>query len=563
MSFPVQKIFPGTLGTAWKDEMQRFTAGNIVARLWKSDSSLWLAQQHEVPIIESNLGWLRLPERIEPYISQVVDMAKALNAQGLDQMVIVGMGGVNLAAAAVLCLQGENAGKRTYLLDTTDPDAINKLKSKLHFERTLFAFASKSGKRIETHALLLYFLDLLKAQGISSPGKHFVAFTEKNSYLASLAVEYKFREVFFDPPGINSRYSGLIHFGLLLSGVAQLDQITLMKAILAMKSACGPLAQFADNPAAALASFLAAGESQGLNRLIILSSDELFYFAYRIAQLVGISTSGSGRGLVPIFGQSSLALETLQRKCLVVILTIKDQPKDQPSQLPELRNLGVPVVDIELQGAGDFAAEIFKWEIATALACVPMGINCFQNEDGHGNLARVAAKLENIIAMRDSLAPGERVKERGIHLFVEGQTRRLISGLSLQDALRTFLELRNKDSYIVICPFFEAIPDYLETLRLLRDRMRDSLGMPVQISSGPRYLYALGKIYREGPANGIFIIITAEPGNDVAIPGAGYTFGEMQLAFAITEFEALQHSRLKRLSDVVIQALAQVRRNTG
>jgi transaldolase / glucose-6-phosphate isomerase len=92
----------------------------------------------------------------------------------------------------------------------------------------------------------------------------------------------------------------------------------------------------------------------------------------------------------------------------------------------------------------------------------------------------------------------------------------------------------------------------------------------VQISSGPRYLYTLGKAYKEGPPNGIFMIVTAEPGEDVAIPGAGYTFGELQTAFALAEFGALEVPRkhairlhltpgsekgLKQLSDVVIQAL--------
>jgi hypothetical protein len=107
--------------------------------------------------------------------------------------------------------------------------------------------------------------------------------------------------------------------------------------------------------------------------------------------------------------------------------------------------------------------------------------------------------------------------------------------------------------------------------------MRFELGMPVQVTVGPRYLQALGWSYKEGPPHGIFIVITAEPVEDVAIPGADYTFGGLQLAPALAECEALEQAEkhsirlhlselseksLKQLADVVIQAVAQIRRVT-
>jgi transaldolase / glucose-6-phosphate isomerase len=347
---------------------------------------------------------------------------------------------------------------------------------------------------------------------------------------------------------------------------------------LAMKEVCGPARQISENPAAALASFLAVGASQGLSRLIILSSDERYYFAYRIAQLVSVSTSGEGRGLVPIFAGSSVALETLKRKSLVVILSKRGQPNGEVAQLQELRNHGIPVVEIDLPSTDNFAAEIFKWEIATALACVPMGVNCFQREDAQGNLGTMSDKVGTIIATGNSASPRERVKELSISLFVEGETRRLVSSLSVRDALQTFLELRDTDGYIAICPFFELTPAYIAVLDPLRDRMTKALGIPVQISVGPRYLYALGKIYKHGPANGIFILITTVPEEDLAIPGAGYSFGEVLTASALSEAQTLENlgkrtirlhlsegseKGLKEFSDVVIQALARIRGSAG
>jgi transaldolase / glucose-6-phosphate isomerase len=498
VSLPVQKVWPGVLINDWKHELQRCRAENVLQRFWKRDSSLWPAEEHEVPLVKSNLRWLDLPAQIEPGVNRLIECANMAEQEGLDHFVFVAMGASNLAAAAILNVHGGNGGKRITLLDTTDPAALCKLEMDLPFERTLFVFSNKSGKRIETHALLLYFMEKLKLAGIKSPGKQFVAFTEEGSYLATLARQYRFRDVFFDPPGIFGRYSGLIHFSFFLSAVTQVDKAELLESILGMRDACGPSPNIADNPAAAMAALFAAAEQQGFTRLVLLTSPELDHFAYRIAQLVGASTSGNERGLIPIFGQASYAQQTLQHRCLVVILTMKGQARGQLEHSQPLRDLGIPLIEIELQSPSELPAEIFKWEIATALACVLLRVNCFHDSESRNNLNSLAEHLKQITKKRESLLSAARVNEDGISLYVEGETRRWISTMNLRAALQTFLELRNPDSYIAIVPFFRLTPEYTETLRDLRDRMRYALETPVQVSTGPRYLHAFGVDVQRG-----------------------------------------------------------------
>ncbi len=306
MPISTQRVYARKLSTGWASVMQRFAAENTLARLWQHDITLWPGSADEVSHIERNLRWLDLPQKLGAYISRVAGEAQTARAQGLDQVVFVGMGGSNLAARATLHTPQENAGPRTFLLDTTDPDALHTLESQLSLERTVFVFASKSGKRIETHALLLYFRAKLRAAGIGMTGKHFVALTDEGSYLAALAREYRFRNLFLDPHGISSRYSGLIHFGLLLAVFHEMDVAALLESIFSMQRTCGPSLSGPNNPALELAAFLAAGSLHGLNRLVILTtSEELLSFAYRIGQVVGTSTSGKGQGqgLMPIFAQ--------------------------------------------------------------------------------------------------------------------------------------------------------------------------------------------------------------------------------------------------------------------
>ncbi|MDP9146589.1 MAG: hypothetical protein M3N22_02945, partial [Acidobacteriota bacterium] len=538
------------------------------------DASLWPAEEHDTESIKNNLRWLELPRQMPAVIAHISQRAAILK-DGIDHIVFVGMDGSNLAAATILKISATDLDKKIHLLDTTDPNALRELESLLIVERTVFVFTEKSGTRIETHALLLYFLHKLKSSGTPVPGRHFVAITEADSYLANLGKEYKFRDVFFDPPGIHSRFSGLIHFVFMLSAICNVNELEIMENIKAMTEACSSADMLA-NPAAVLAAFLAAGEVHGLHRLIILSPEELTYFAHRIAQLVGASTAGEKRGFIPIFGQPLSSLK-LTKNCLVINLKMKNRPSNMPDEAPQFAALEIPVVEIELDRATDFSGEIFKWEIATVLACAALQLNPFRDVHDPGSSRIPAARLENIVRKREAFLPTERVKENGISLYVETSTRREISTLSLRAALRTFLELRNPDGYIAILPFFGA-RNHLASLQTIRDRIGHALAIPVQIVSGPGYLRTLGTVYKCGPAHGIFILLTADPEEDIPIPGAGYAFGDLQLALAQQELEELRNSDrcvirlhfyqgagkgLQQFSDIMDHALMHVRGHAG
>lgn len=61
---------------------------------------------------------------------------------------------------------------------------------------------------------------------------------------------------------------------------------------------------------------------------------------------------------------------------------------------------------------------------------------------------------------------------------------------------------------------------------------------------GPRYLYNVGQLYSDGPPKGLVILLTANPEEDLVVPGADYTLGQIQIGMAHVEFESL--GRLRR-----------------
>ncbi len=540
MKLPVQTLTPGSLQTAYRREFQNLVAAEAIRRLWAKDPSLWPAEESKSHDVADNLSWLDLPDRIGPQIAHAVEFTKVAEAEGFDALVFVALGDSNLAAETVLNISVEKRGKRIFVLDSMDPDKVRSIEKDLDLQRTLFVFANKSGKHIETQSLLLYFLQQVRAQGISSPGRHFIAVTEKGSYLAELAQTYQFREISLDPPGIKGRYSGLIHFGLLLSALCRLDPAHLLGGAAAVRDLCGPSTPPESNPALKLAAFLAAAAVEGNDRFMLLSSKTLTALTYRIAQLVGVSMGKGGRGLIPICDNDRDAFALCRRGCVAAFWTMQgDDDSEVRETVKSLQQADVPVALFELSGPEQLGGALFKWELATALACALLDVNPFTEPDLLESKQKTAVLLEDLIAGRALPARTVRVQESGVELYAEGATRQEISTLSLADALRSFFALKNPDGYLAILSFVGHNPEQQSTLRLLRAQLASKLGIPVLLSFGPRYLHYFGQVYKGGPSKGLFLMLTGEPDQDIAIPGAGYTFAQLQLCLALGDFESL------------------------
>ena len=544
MLLPTQAIFPGLLENVFRRELQNLSDKNAIRRLWVKDPSLWPAKPFQAESLRSNLRWLDLPDHLEPLLNRVVARAAMIEPAGFEDVVFVTMGNSYLAARSVLRLPGARLGKRTFLLDTIDPDAVRAFEQSLRLEKTLFIFVSKSGKNIETHSLFLYFLEKLKAIGIPWPARHIVTLTEENSYLGELAKEYDFIDAFLDPPGIHGRYSSLIHFNFFLGALCRIDTKDLLGRTQAMREVCSRAAPIESNPAASLAAFLAAAQNAGLQRLVLFSPPILLPAALRIGCLVGTSTAKNGQGFIPIYGRRTHELSALQKGSFAIMLSlVGSEDAALACRSAALREADVPMVTIELNTPGELAAELFKWEIATALACSGLGLDPFHDPDVRESRMRSAQILEQLASKKQSSAPTVRLREQSVELFAEGETRQQISSLNMSEALRTFFGLLHPEGYVAILPFLNFGEAQKQVLRRIRDQLDSILGVPAMLTPGPRYLQSLGQAYLGGPPKGLFLLLTAAPEKDLRIPGADYTFGQLQLALALGDFESLGRRR--------------------
>jgi hypothetical protein len=59
---------------------------------------------------------------------------------------------------------------------------------------------------------------------------------------------------------------------------------------------------------------------------------------------------------------------------------------------------------------------------------------------------------------------------------------------------------------------------------------------------GPRYLHSTGQLHKGGANNGVFIVISAEPGEDLDVPGEPFSFGVLETAQALGDFQSLDRT---------------------
>jgi len=143
--------------------------------------------------------------------------------------------------------------------------------------------------------------------------------------------------------------------------------------------------------------------------------------------------------------------------------------------------------------------------------------------------------------------------------------------LNIEESLGSFFHLLQPESFLALLIFLPQTPGVLAAFQDIRKKLAEKLAIPVLLAYGPHSLHHYSHLHRKGLPHGQFLVITAEPTIDLAIPGASYTFGQLHQALALGEFEGLVRSdrfvvrihltgeipvALENLGHVVDQALA-------
>jgi transaldolase / glucose-6-phosphate isomerase len=304
---------------------------NLIDRIWERDPTVWTGADEA-----KWLGWLDEPRRMRERVEELRAFAEAAKADGLDTVVLLGMGGSSLAPEV---LRRTYSARALHVLDTTHPTAIRALEEQLEVERTLFVSASKSGSTLETLSHSDYFW---KKTG---KGAQWVAITDPGSQLEALAKERDFRGVFHGEPTIGGRYSALSPFGMVPAALVGIDVDALLESAESMAERCR---RDEGNPGYELGAAFGSGWSEGRDKICIADTEG--GFGLWAEQLIAESTGKLGKGLIPAPGESP-------------------EGPDRQWATPDLH------------GAATLGGEFFRWEFAVAVAATWLEINPFDQPD--------------------------------------------------------------------------------------------------------------------------------------------------------------------------------------
>ena len=523
-------IAPGPLTVPYTRALDRLEQAGFAEALWQKRLDVWTSDAATQQKIATRLGWLDAIEFVTPHLPRLRALAADVKAAGFTDILLLGMGGSSLAPEVLRQVIGVAAGHpRFRVLDSVDPDAVRAAMAQA--PSTLFILASKSGSTIEPNVMAAEASRRVQLAG-HAWGSRVIAITDPDTQLHQRAAAEGFRDVFVNPPDIGGRFSALSFFGLVPAALMGADLDALLQSARAMDAACrAPVA--GDNPGAALGALMAAGALTGRDKMTLLFPERLQPLGLWVEQLVAESTGKQGKGVVPVAGEGPDAPLGADR--IIVAVSLDDEAPD-PSVLARAREAGVPIATLRMNGVAALGGEFLRWEIATAAAGFLLSINPFDEPNVAQAKDATRALLDVYKAQGSLPTPEPAAAIQGVRLALSAAAEDQLSGAGAE----AFLRLVKPGDYLALLAY---VPSDEAAWAGVLHQLRGDAGVAAACSTmfgfGPRYLHSTGQLHKGGADNGVFIVITAEPADDLAIPGEPFSFGILEMAQALGDFQSL------------------------
>jgi transaldolase / glucose-6-phosphate isomerase len=504
--------------------------------LWSHEPSFWTADPDGQEEIRKRLGWLDLPRTSRAALKEINDFVGQVRKEGFTHVLLLGMGGSSLAPEVMSLVFGAAAIKFA-ILDSTDPGQVLETARQFPPEKTLYIVSSKSGGTAEVNAMFDYFWEQSGGQG-----GHFIAITDPGTSLEALANARGLRKTFQADPSVGGRFSALTHFGLVPAGLIGYDLERLLNRATWMMRQCAADVTGARNPGLVLGAVLGQAAVDGRDKLTFIADESVLPLGGWLEQLIAESSGKQGKGILVVDGEPVADPAVYGPDRLFVYLRREGAHDDA---VEKLLVAGHPVLTFQISDAYDLGAEFYRWEVATAFACAVLGVNAFDQPDVQDNKTRTVNKV-NAYRQFGKLEETQPAWEDD---QVKAFTNLPLTISGLKEGLVAFLKVAKKGDYVAINAYVPRNPANAIALTELRVAIREATGCATTVGFGPRFLHSTGQLHKGGPASGLFLQITADPVEDLAIPTQKMDFSVLERAQSLGDFEALaaRNRRILRL----------------
>ncbi len=530
---------PGSLQAAVGEAIAKAVGERWASRIWASDTSLWTDEPETADKIAHRLGWLFAPTFFQDEVAELTAFGEAAARDGYTDVLVCGMGGSSLAPEVLTLVYPESdKGLKVHVLDSTDPAAVAAYDQALDPARTLRIIATKSGSTTETLAFMAHFWEAEQHRvgrfPHSKAGNGFVSISDPGGPLEAIPHSNYFRETFLNPSDVGGRYSALTYVGLVPAALLWLDLDPLLEDARIMAEATK--ADSDDNPALLLGAAMAALARAGRDKLTFVIEPDLAPLGAWLEQLIAESTGKQGVGIVPVDGEPLAAPEAYGDDRVFVRLgpaSDSEWHTDIDAKLAALTAAGHPLIDVRLDDASWVAAEFFRWEFATAVAGIGLGVNPFDEPNVTESKQNTKAVLD-VYAKEGRLPTPEPGASRGsLRAWKQGG-----GSMDFIELLREHIGRAPDAGYFQIGAYIAPSEARTELLRTLQASLRDGTTKATTLGYGPRFLHSTGQLHKGGAPSGCFIQLTSGHPQDIPIPGRPETFGVLIDAQAMGDFVA-------------------------
>jgi glucose-6-phosphate isomerase len=491
--------------------VDKLVGDQVASKLAAQDPTLWGPDAESEAAIR--LSWTTLHKTSRPLIGEIEALREELRAEGVDRVVLAGMGGSSLAPEVIT----NTEGVALTVLDTTDPGQVaDALAGDL--QRTVLVVSSKSGGTVETDSHRRIFAKAFTEAGIDA-ARRIVVVTDPGSPLSKLSEEAGYRKTFLADPNVGGRYSALTAFGLVPSGLAGADVARLLDQAAGAAGVLG--SDSADNPALRLAAALGAAHESGAEKVVLADTGSgIKGFGDWAEQLIAESTGKQGTGLLPVVVEGPAAPGYADAKEDATPTAVG--PADAAAKLATTGTLG---------------AQILLWEFATAIVGRILGINPFDQPDVEAAKKAARSLLDNPQALKGGEKPS--TVDGSIEIYPSAG---VVGEGSLVDVLRAFIASAPEYGYLSVQAYLDRLDD--ASTALLRPELAMRTGLQTTFGWGPRFLHSTGQYHKGGHQNGIFLQLTGAAEQDLEVPERPYTLGTLQHAQALGDGQVLaEHGR--------------------
>ena len=547
---PQAYALPAELQKQFQQAIEDWKMTGKVRRLWARDASLWSGTDEA-----SWLGWLGITEENHAARQGFAELAADIQRAGFKHALLLGMGGSSLCPEVLKMTFGKTDGfPELFVLDSTDPAQVKAFENQIDLARTIFIVSSKSGTTLEPNIFKQYFYERVKqVVGPDEAGRRFIAVTDPGSKFESVAEADRFRHVYHGVPSIGGRYSALSNFGMIPATVMGIDAARFLDRADLMAVACSSCLPVDQNPGVTLGLVLGTAAKAGRDKVTLITSPPIWDFGAWLEQLMAESTGKEGKGLIPVDREPLGAPNVYgDDRVFAYLRTDSGFDPEQDRAVKALEQAGHPVIRISLADIYELGQEMFRWEIATAVAGSIIGINAFNQPDVEASKIETR-KLTSEYEKTGSL-PAETpiLTEGGVKLYTDGANASALaqaagSDKTLTGYLRAHLNRIGAGDYFGLLGYIQMNTAHEEELLSIRTMVRDAKRAATCLGFGPRFLHSTGQAYKGGPNSGVFLQVTCDDAADVPVPGQKFTFGVVKAAQARGDFQVLLDRKRRAL----------------